>query len=294
MTQSAYIFDVTVDTFDRYVLENSFHKPVLVDFWAEWCAPCKALFPVLSKITEEYAGELLLAKVDCEEQAALSERFGIRSLPTVVLFKDGQPVDGFAGMQSEPAIRAMLEPHVTASGSEPETAVGEDISEQIEALLLAGDAATAIALLQRTLAEQDQPALQLLLARALIQDQQLEAAQAQLEASSTEPEHATAVARARALLGFAQEARELPAAELLARRLETNPTDSEALYQGAILNLARQQYDQALAALLLLFQNDRSYAEGSAHRTLLATFEMLGSEHPLTGEYRRKLYQALY
>ena len=107
----ASIFDVTADTFDRLVLERSFDKPVLVDFWAPWCVPCKALLPALLNITASHAGKLLLAKVNCDEQAALTERFGIRSLPTVVLFRNGQPVDGFAGIQPESDIRATLEPH---------------------------------------------------------------------------------------------------------------------------------------------------------------------------------------
>jgi len=110
MSQTPYIFDVTSANFEQLVLENSFHKPVLVDFWAEWCAPCKALMPLLAKITEEYQGELVLAKVNCDIEQEVVARFGVRSLPTVVLFKDGQPVDGFAGAQPESAIRAMLQP----------------------------------------------------------------------------------------------------------------------------------------------------------------------------------------
>ena len=117
---SPYLFDATTDTFDRYVLENSFHKPVLVDFWADWCAPCKALFPVLEKIVDSYQGELLLAKVNCDTEVGLTERFGIRSLPTVVLFKDGQPVEGFAGVQPEAAIRELLAPHVAEPQPEEE------------------------------------------------------------------------------------------------------------------------------------------------------------------------------
>ena len=107
-----YIFDATTADFDQSVIENSFHKPVLVDFWAEWCAPCKALMPMLQGIAESYQGELLLAKVNCDIEQDIVARFGIRSLPTVVLFKDGQPIDGFAGAQPESAVRAMLEPHV--------------------------------------------------------------------------------------------------------------------------------------------------------------------------------------
>jgi putative thioredoxin len=101
------------------VIENSFHKPVLVDFWAEWCAPCKALMPMLAKIAEGYQGELLLAKINCDVEQQVVAQFGIRSLPTVVLFKDGQPVDGFAGAQPESAIRAMLEPHVQMPAAPP-------------------------------------------------------------------------------------------------------------------------------------------------------------------------------
>lgn len=127
MSDTPYIFDVTGANFEQLVIENSFHKPVLVDFWADWCAPCKALMPLLAQIAESYQGELLLAKVNCDVEQDIVMRFGIRSLPTVVLFKDGQPVDGFAGAQPESQIRALLEPHVKAS-PRPATSVGSTSS----------------------------------------------------------------------------------------------------------------------------------------------------------------------
>lgn len=102
------IFDVTADTFDQLVRDASAERPVLVDFWAPWCAPCKALLPMLTAITESHEGRVLLAKVNCDEQPALVERFGIRSLPTVVLFHHGQPVDGVAGIQPASVIHDML------------------------------------------------------------------------------------------------------------------------------------------------------------------------------------------
>jgi putative thioredoxin len=293
MSQSPYIFDVTADTFDRFVLENSFHKPVLVDFWADWCAPCKALMPVLAKLTEEYAGELLLAKVNCDEQAALTERFGIRSLPTIVLFKDGQPVDGFAGVQPESAIRALLEPHVSqpsAATDVPEA----NLAEQAEMAIAAADFQSAIALLQPAIAEQPEDTLLLLLARALAGDGQIDEAEAILPAVKNRDAHKRALAATTAQIAFLRQAADFPSRETLALRLGREAGDSEARYQLAILDLARQDHEPALQALLELFQNDRGYAEGSPQKTLLQVFDLLGGDHPLTIAYRRRMYQALY
>lgn len=294
MSQSSYIFDVTEETFDRYVLENSFHKPVLVDFWAEWCAPCKALMPMLAKITEEYAGDLLLAKVNCDEQTGLSERFGIRSLPTVVLFKDGQPVDGFTGIQPESAIRALLEPHVSLSPVVDSEDAEADVSAQINALLLNDDPQQAITLLQQTLSSKPSDTLRLLLARALGHNDQLDEAEQVLAEITQSEEHKQALNSLRAELGFLRQARDFAPEAQLFERLKNSPQDSEATFQLAILKLAHQHHELALAHLLSLFQHDRGYADGAAHRTLLQVFDVLGSEHTLTAQYRRKLYQALY
>lgn len=293
MSQSPYIFDVTADTFDRYVLENSFHKPVLVDFWADWCAPCKALMPVLAKLTEGYAGELLLAKVNCDEQAELTQRFGIRSLPTVVLFKDGQPVDGFAGAQPESAIRSMLEPHL-ALGDIPAEEDAPDLAGQAEALLEQADFQGAIALLQPAISEQPDDALLLLLARALAGDGQLDEAEAILPAVKDRDTHKGGLAATTAQITFLRQAAGFPARELLEARLAADAGDSEAQYQLAILDLARQQPEVALESLLSLFQRDRGYADNAPQKTLLQVFDLLGGEHPLTIRYRRRMYQALY
>ena len=135
--------------FEAQVLKSD--TPVLVDFWAEWCAPCKVLMPLLQQITESYQGELLLAKVNCDIEQDIVARFGIRSLPTVVLFKDGQPVDGFAGAQPESAVRAMLEPHVqmpAAPDADQLEAVqglfaeGRVVSAQADGLVVPGNAVT--------------------------------------------------------------------------------------------------------------------------------------------------------
>lgn len=292
MSQSPYIFDVSSDTFDQLVLENSRHKPVLVDFWAGWCAPCKVLMPLLEKITESFAGELLLAKVDCDAEVFLTERFGIRSLPTVVLFKDGQPVDGFAGAQPESAIRALLEQHVSVPAVEHDSA--QDVEAQVRALLDANQPEAAIALLQQAMTADTSDPLLLLLARALIDTGQLDDAQKVLDSVQDRDSHQQAIAGLRAGLGFARQAAELPSQAELQQRLAANPDDSEAHYQTAIRQLAGGNGEAGLEGLLGLMQRDRSHADHIAQRTLLQAFDALGNDHPLTIRYRRRLYQLLY
>nr|WP_298168973.1 thioredoxin [uncultured Pseudomonas sp.] len=290
MSDSPYIFDISGSaSFEQLVIENSFHKPVLVDFWAEWCAPCKALMPLLAQITEGYQGELLLAKINCDAEHDIVARFGIRSLPTVVLFKDGQPVDGFSGAQPESAIREMLKPHV----AEPAPAAADPM-EAAQALFAEGRIGDAEALLKVLLTENNQHAVALILyARCLAERGELGEAEAALNAVSGD-EHKQALASARAQLTFLRQAADLPDVASLKTRLAQNAEDDEASYQLAIQQLARQHYEPALDALLKLFIRNRSYADGLPHKTLLQVFDLLGNEHPLVTAYRRKLYQAIY
>ncbi|MCU1736970.1 MULTISPECIES: thioredoxin [Pseudomonas] len=290
MTQpTPYIFDATTADFDQSVIENSFHKPVLVDFWAEWCAPCKALMPMLQQIAESYQGELLLAKVDCDAEQDIVARFGIRSLPTVVLFKDGQPVDGFAGAQPESAVRKLLEPHVQMP---PPPAA--DPLEQAEALFAEGRIGDAEAVLKELLGEDNSNAKALILyGRCLAERGELDEAQAVLDAVKSD-EHKAALAGAKAQLTFLRQAADLPEVADLKARLAQNPQDDEAAYQLAVQQLSRQQYEAALEGLLKLFTRNRGYSEGLPHKTLLQVFDLLGNDHPLVTTYRRRLFAALY
>ena len=290
MSETPYIFDVSgAASFEQLVIENSFHKPVLVDFWAEWCAPCKALMPLLAQIAQSYQGELLLAKVNCDVEQDIVMRFGIRSLPTVVLFKDGQPVDGFAGAQPESAIRAMLEPHVPLPAA-PEA----NLLESAQAQFAAGQIGEAENLLKQLLAEDNTNAAALILyARCLAERGELNEAETVLGAVQGD-EHKQALAGAKAQLTFLRQAADLPEVASLKSRLAQNAEDDEAAYQLAVQQLARQQYEPALDGLLKLFVRNRSYADGLPHKTLLQMFDLLGNDHPLVTLYRRKLYQAIY
>jgi putative thioredoxin len=290
VTENALVFDVAgVEQFEQLVVQNSAHKPVLVDFWAQWCAPCKVLMPLLEKIAASYAGELLLAKVDCDAEQEIVARLGVQSLPTVVLFKDGKPVDGFTGAQTESDIRTFLSKHV----AEPVEAV-EDPLHTAQSLFDNDEFAQAEALLKQLLSSDDQqPAALVLYARCLAERGALADAEAVLN-SVTDDEQKHAVAAVRAQLAFLRQATELPDVAELKTRLAKNSNDDEAVLQLSIQQLARQNYEPALESLLQLFIRNRSFADGAAHKTLLQVFELLGTEHPLVTLYRRRLYQALY
>jgi len=284
-----YIFDVTSATFQQQVIDQSFTQPVLVDFWAEWCAPCKVMMPLLEKIAQSYQGELLLAKVNCDVEQDIVAHFGIRSLPTVVLFKDGKPADYFAEARPESEIRAMLEPHVHM----PAPAEADPL-ETAQALFSEGQYAKAEAVLVALLQEDNSNALALILyGRCLAERNELTEAQTVLDAVKSD-EHKAALAGAKAQLTFLRQAADLPDAADLKTRIAQNPGDDEAVFQLAIKQLSRQQYEAALEALLKLFVRNRSFNEGAAHKSLLQVFEVLGNDHPLVTVYRRKLFAALY
>ncbi|MEG7363277.1 thioredoxin [Pseudomonas citronellolis] len=289
MSDTPYIFDVTSADFDQLVIQNSFHKPVLVDFWADWCAPCKALMPMLAQVAESYQGELLLAKVNCDVEQDIVMRFGIRSLPTVVLFKDGQPVDGFAGAQPESAVRQMLEQHV-----QPPAAPAANPLDAAEAAFAEGRFGEAEAQLKALLGEDNTNAAALILyARCLAERGELGEAETVLDAVKSD-EHKAALAAARAQLTFLRQAADLPDAATLKTRLAADAGDDEAAYQLAVQQLARQQYEAAMDGLLRLFQRNRSYGEDLPRKTLVQVFDLLGNEHPLVIAYRRKLANLLY
>ncbi|MCR8720499.1 thioredoxin, partial [Pseudomonas syringae] len=268
--ETAYIFDATSANFDQQVIDKSFDQPVLVDFWAEWCAPCKVLMPLLQQITESYQGELLLAKVNCDAEPDVVSRFGIRSLPTVVLFKDGQPVDGFAGAQPESEIRKILEQHVVMP---PPPAA--DPLKQAQALFAESRFSEAEEVLKQLLGEDNTNAAALILyARCLAERGELSEARAVLDAVTGDA-HKAELAGAKAQLTFLAEAATLPDAAELKSRLAQNPQDDEAAHQLAIQQLSRQQYEAALDGLLKLFIRNRNYAEGLPHKTLLQVFDLL-------------------
>lgn len=281
--QSPYIRNVGQADFQSAVLEASFQQPVLVDFWADWCQPCRILMPILGKLADEYQGKFLLAKINTEEEQALAASQGIRSLPTVRLYIQGQPVDEFMGAIPEPQIREFLDKYIS-----------DDVAlflEQIGELQAQGNEAQALELLSQASNQMPDPRLKLALARALLnQGQSEKAAQILDELDATDAD----VAALKARIGMQSKLAGLPSEAELEARLGANPKDSEARYQLAMRFMGEQNYPRAMDELLNLMRLDAQYQEQIARKTLLDTFNLLADQPTLVAQYRKKMFTLLH
>ena len=287
MADSPYLVAVTAQNFHQVVIEGSYERPVLVDFWADWCAPCRALMPILAKLAEEYRGRLLVAKLNTEEEQALAAQMGIRSLPTVLLFKEGRPVDQFMGALPEPQVRAFLEPHL------PRPA--DDLTERIGDRLLMGDVAGAQAALDLARAKDpDNPRLMLMEVQIKAAAGDTQGAEALLDQVPLDLAKDPEVLALRGQLRLANLAAGAPAEDELTARLAADPRDSEAAFLLAIRQATQGDFAAALAGLLALLKRDRAYGEDAARKTMILIFDLLGGQDPLVSSYRGKMLSALY
>ena len=283
----ALVFEATEADFDRTVIEASHTRPVLVDFWADWCQPCKMLMPVLARLVEQLRGQVLLAKVNTDEQQGLAMRMGIRSLPTVRLFRGGRAVAEFMGAQPEQAIRAFLAQHLEGPG--------DDARRAARASLEAGDLATAERLLRAALAQTPgSTPVSLDLASVLLAAGRADEAEAVLDALPTDATDDDAVKRLRGQVGFARRAGAIADTAALDARLQDADADAQSLHDGAALRVAQGRFDEALELMLQLLERDRAFGDDAARRDMLAVFDMLGASSPLVREYRRRMASALF
>ena len=282
-----YVFDSSEQTFEHDVIQASMQQPVLVDFWAAWCQPCQVLKPLLKKVVESYNGEVRLAYVDTDTEQNLAAQFGIRSLPTVMLFKDGAVVDQFMGAQPESAIRALIDKHMLRES--------DLMLHQAMSLLEQGHEAEALELLR--LAHELDPknsAVLFTLARFAAHSGRIEDALGMLNAIPDTAAEAGMARELKAQIQFARQAQSAGDARELQARIEANPNDCEAREKLATVLVTQGRHEAALNEYLQIMQRDRAYNDGAGRKGMIQIFEILGDSHPLTLPYRRKMFGMLH
>jgi len=292
MADSPYIVELSEANFMEVVVEGSVNQPVLVDFWADWCGPCKSLMPILEKLATEYQGAFILAKLDTEKYQGVAQQLGIRSLPTVKLFSKQQLVDEFNGALPEAEVRAFLEKNAITAGqpatADEETPINSAVSEAM-ALYEQGNVDAAKTHLQAAQAE-DPTNHEILLAlgQVCVSSGDLDTAASCLSALPEEHKGSTAANRLSGTLELAKEADTSKSVPALQQELAAQPDNSEIRYQLAISTALSGDVQAGMDGLLELVQKDPQFNEGAPRKKLLALFNVLGDD-PLTGQYRRKL-----
>ena len=287
MSDQAHVFDATTATFEAEVLQKSMQIPVLVDFWATWCGPCKTLGPILEKLAGEYNGAFQLAKVDVDKEQEIAAAFQIRSVPTVFLVKGGQIVDGFPGAVPEGQLREFLKQH----GVEPGPAAAEEVPAEVAAP--ADPHAEVMALRKAIEGEPDKGELKLDLALALLRTGAATEAESLLDALPANLSTDDRAVRARSRLGFATLLKDAPPIEVLEAAIAANPDDLRARHLLGVHQLMGGESEAALEQFLDMLRRNRTYEEGLPKKTLIDAFRVVEDED-LIGQYRRKMSSLLF
>ena len=282
---ATHSIDVGSDNFQEVVLEGSKRTPVVIDFWAPWCAPCRALKPVLEKLAGEYAGRFTLATINSDENQDIAASLGVRSIPAVKAVVDGKLVDEFVGALPESQVRAFIDRVLPTPA---------DLAcKEAELLLATGKAAQALSLLDDALLldPRNEPARVARLEALLVLNRIDEARAAAAELSplsSDEPK----VAALKARLEFSGDVSTDPSA--LAQRVDANPADLDARLGLARYYVRSQAYEPALEQLLEIVRTNRKFGDDIGRKMMVEVFNLLGGQGELVGRYRRLLSASLY
>ncbi|MBT8492009.1 MAG: thioredoxin [Deltaproteobacteria bacterium] len=277
-----YVHDVSAADFQTKVVERSKEVPVLVDFWAAWCGPCRMLGPVLEKLAEDMAGKFELAKVDTEANQAIAMQFGIRGIPACKLFVGGEVVDEFVGALPEAAVRDFLDKAMPSAA--------DGLVEEARALHGSGKLEGARSKLTAALAEDSgHTGARLLMARVAIASEDGDSAGEHLAAIPTLADQAEDAAYLRQLLDLMSECRAIGGVDACRRTLEANPDDLDARYALGACLAASGSYQQALDELIAVVGKDKRHRDEAARKAILTIFGVVGIRSELANSYRKKL-----
>ena len=280
-TATPHVFDATAPRFEEEVIRRSMETPVLVDFWAEWCGPCKTLGPLLEKLAADFNGAFVLAKVDVDKEQELAAAFQIRSVPTVMLVKGGQLVDGFPGALPEGQLREFLKHH----GIEPAPAPAEEAPAGATPV----DPHQEVLRLRKAVeAEPGQDAHKLDLALALLQTGAAMEAEQLLDKLPANLATDDRAIKARAKLGFAALLKDAPPVEVLEAVIAADPGDLRARHLLGVRRLVAGDAEAGLAQFIEMLRRDRQFGDGLARKSLIDAFRVLDDED-LVGRYRRQM-----
>lgn len=283
---SDYIVNIDETNAAALLIDESHRRPVVVDFWADWCEPCKVLMPLLEKLAHEYQGAFLLAKVNADEQQGITQQFGVRSLPTVMVIQNGQPVDGFAGAQPEAQVREMLGKYLPKPW--------DALLMQANELMTQGDFQGAVVPLRQAWEESGkQHEISIAYAHGLIEALRLDEAEAVLDGIRMADQDA-AYEQLRAQIDIKREAAKSPEIEALEAQLATDPDNLDVRQQLGVQYTDSGQFREAMEQFITVLRQELDHQNGATKRLLLDTIASLGKGDPLAAEYQRKLYSLLY
>ncbi|HOB62629.1 MAG TPA: thioredoxin [Candidatus Competibacteraceae bacterium] len=289
MNESPYIFEVNQSNFATVVVENSQQVPVLVDFWADWCQPCRTLTPLLSKLVQEYRGGVILAKINADDEQALAQHFRVRSLPTVMIVWQGQIVDQMVGVQPESAYREAI---ARLQAAPPP---GDPIMERVELLWERGRQEQAVELLrQALLKEATNVEWTVNLADKLLQLGQGDEARTLLQGLPEDERAKQPASGLLARLRFADLAQGSPELATLEATVRNDPTDLAARRQLAARYVLAGDYEAALEQFMDIMRRNPGFEDEAGRKGLIAIFEVLGNEDPLVSTYRRRMFSLLH
>lgn len=288
---AAAVVNGSAQSFQSDVLEASVDQLVLVDFWAEWCGPCKQLSPILEKVARSSSGRIKLVKIDVEREQALAQQLRIQSIPTVYAFLGGRPVDAFAGAQSESQVQAFVD-RLVAQVKLP----SDDALEQAEAALNASEYQQALSVFSQVLSEDpSNPRVIAGLIRSLVGCRDLQQAKRLVAGLPADlAKHADISAATTALELAEQSQAGDTRSTTLRQQLAATPDDMQCRFDLANALYAEQHVEAAVDELLALIRTDRSWNDEAARKQIVKIFEALGPKHPLTVQARRRLSATLF